>query len=423
MGFMKTVAVIAEYNPFHNGHLKQFRLIKERFGEDCRVVVIMSGHFVQRGEPALLRREDRAEMCLKAGASLVLELPLAFACAGAGDFARGGVKLLKASGICRDLVCGAESTDEAALFSLAALLAEETEAFKTGLRSALDEGLSFAAARQKAALSCLPEAEREAAGRFFREPNNILALEYAIACRRENKGVKNPYERLKLHLLPREGNDLETALSDSAQASASAIRALLRREPGRAERLLALERHMPPGALAMTLTRPLADAEAHEALFYQILAARTDEELLRYRDMEEGLIGRFRKAADSWAAGAGGDIKALAATKYYAGTRFKRALLAYLLGLRKDDWEAIREDGPAFIRVAGFDKNGRYLLKLMRKLASLPMIDKNSDLLEKLSSPAASCRLQQALALRGERLYRSLNPGIPPVFDSHFKIL
>lgn len=430
MFFMKTAAIIAEYNPFHLGHAEQFRLVKEKFGDDCRIVVIMSGPFVQRGEAAVLSREDRAKACLAAGASLVMELPLAFATASARDFARGGVRLLKAAGICTDLVCGAEDADLSDdLAALAALLNEEPPKFKEYLQAALDEGLNFPAARERAAVACCPE---RAAGwqTLLNKPNNILALEYQMAVWAANRNEKNPYRRLKLHLLPRTGDDRRADFApDEHFASATAIRAFLSREPSKAKRLLTLEKYVPEDSLALLLTRPLLLPGRQDELLLNLLAARPDKDLLPYRYMDEGLAARLRKAVDRAAAQTPESaaeeaerIWAWAGTRYYAKTRFKRALLSWCLGLKKEDWEKIQEDGPAFIRVLGCDKHGRYLLRLMRKLAALPRVDKASDLLENLSSPLATCGLQQALALGGDRLYRALAPEKFSIFDSYIQI-
>ena len=143
---MKTVAIITEYNPFHLGHLWQLKQVKERFGEDCRVIILMSGHFVQRGEPAIMSREARTTLALEAGASLVLEIPLAFATASARDFADGAVRLLSATGVCQDLICGAESAELAAeLRPLAEVLLSEDEEY----RGLLTEEIGRASCRER----------------------------------------------------------------------------------------------------------------------------------------------------------------------------------------------------------------------------------------------------------------------------------
>lgn len=421
---MKTVAIVAEYNPFHLGHARQYAAVKEQFGDDCRIVVIMSGPFVQRGEPAILSREDRTEACLKAGASLVLELPLPFATASAADFALASVQLLKASGICRDLVCGAETAHEKEAFrELAAFLSEEPQKFKKYLQDYLAEGLNFAAAREAAVAACFPE-RAELFREILSKPNNILALEYHIAAEKLNKKIKDPRQRLKLHLLPRRGDERRKEADLSGEeVNATSIRHILASESSKAKRLLLLEKQLPPHVLAMLLERPLVPAGKETLLLAEIMSSRTNEELLPYRYMEEGLIGRLRKACEKLAAEKEAeDIWKAAATRYYSQTRYKRALLSWALGIKKEDWEKMQAEGPAFIRVLGCDKHGRYLLRLMRKLAELPRVDKASDLLENLHSPLATAGIQQALALGGDRLYRALRPEKSSVFDSYIQI-
>ena len=170
---MKIAAIISEYNPFHNGHAKQFRLIRERLGGDTVIVCLMSGNFVQRGEPALLPKAVRAEAAVACGADLVLELPVTAALSSAEGFAAGGVRLLDALGVVDELCFGAETADRDALWQTAACL--RTPAFSEALRRELAGGISFAAARSRAL------AQLGAAPEVVRQPNDILAVEYCKA--------------------------------------------------------------------------------------------------------------------------------------------------------------------------------------------------------------------------------------------------
>ena len=425
---MKTVAIITEYNPFHLGHLWQLKQVKERFGEDCRVIILMSGHFVQRGEPAIMSREARTTLALEAGASLVLEIPLAFATASARDFADGAVRLLSATGVCQDLICGAESAELAAeLRPLAEVLLSEDEEYRGLLTEELAAGRSFAAAREQAILKLNP-AKAELWGRFFRKPNNILALEYQLAIMRENtrRAAAGRKSKLRLQLLERVGDDRAQEVSTSEFASATAIRRILSETSSSAARLLALETLVPSYTLSALLSQPLVVFKTSTQTAIASLLARTPAELLPFRYFEEGLAARLLQAAETLGnlgSAAEADFWALARTRYYAQTRLQRAVLSWQLGLRQELWEQIQADGPAFIRVCGCDKHGRYLLRLMRKLATLPRIDKNSDLLEVPGTALASARAQQTLALTGERLYHLLQEEhSAPVFDTYAEI-
>ena len=165
---MKTVGIICEYNPFHNGHKKQIDTIRREFVDDCTIVCLMSGNFVQRGAPAIFHKSLRAKAALLSGADLVLELPITYALSSAEGFAAGGVKIL--SNFCDTLCFGTETGDAESLISTAkALLSDE---FRVALREQLDKGLSFPAARAAAL--------KEHAD-LLQRPNDILAVEYCKA--------------------------------------------------------------------------------------------------------------------------------------------------------------------------------------------------------------------------------------------------
>ena len=146
---MKTAGIIAEYNPFHKGHEYQIRYTKEKLKADY-VIVAMSGDYVQRGTPALISKHTRAEMALRCGADLVLEMPVSISTASAEAFAMGGVSLLDSLGIVDILCFGSESGEISALKELAEILVEEPEEYKKLLKSFLSEGLTFPAARSQA---------------------------------------------------------------------------------------------------------------------------------------------------------------------------------------------------------------------------------------------------------------------------------
>lgn len=239
---MKVIGIIAEYNPFHNGHAYQITEIRKRTGADY-IVVAMSGNFVQRGTPAIIDKYTRTKMALSCGADLILELPVLWATASAEDFAMAGVTLFDKMG-CVDSICfGAETDNLALLSSVADILADEPANYKESLSSYIKEGMTFPAARAKALVDYLaitgrvdafPEKESlispEDLSSIINEPNNILAIEYLKALKRRHSSVK-PY------LIKREGagyhdeniyeGTLSQNITDVAVASATAIRSLL----------------------------------------------------------------------------------------------------------------------------------------------------------------------------------------------------
>ena len=212
---MKTAGIIAEYNPFHTGHEYQINYIKEKLRTDY-VVIAMSGDFVQRGTPALFSKYVRAEMALRSGADLVLELPVSISSASAELFARGGVQLLDGLGVTDILCFGSECGDTDALMELAKILANEPEDFQTALRRNLKNGMTFPKARSMALSAVFPESEKYQ--QLLSSPNNILGIEYCKAILRENSSI-SPVS------IKREGNDYhENTLSENHFPSASAIR-------------------------------------------------------------------------------------------------------------------------------------------------------------------------------------------------------
>ncbi|MDR2167605.1 MAG: nucleotidyltransferase family protein, partial [Clostridiales bacterium] len=176
----KTCGIIAEYNPFHNGHKFHLEAAKRESSAE-NIVVVMSGNFVQRGEPAIICKFVRARAALLGGADIVLELPINFATASAEGFARGAVYILEKSGIIDALAFGCENNDLGILSEIANFLVNETEDFKAALRANLRQGKSFPVARAAA----LEQFSQE----VLVAPNNILAIEYLKALRKFNSAI------------------------------------------------------------------------------------------------------------------------------------------------------------------------------------------------------------------------------------------
>ena len=197
---MKTIGIIAEYNPFHNGHAYQIAELKRKTNADF-VVIAMSGDFVQRGAPAIIDKYCRAEMALLCGADLVIELPAVWAVSSAEDFAMAGVTLFDKMG-CIDGICfGAESDQLPQLKSIAGVLAEEPDIYRSALSSYLKKGLAFPAARAAALSDYFKSTGMNFLISILDTPNNILAVEYLKALKRRNSAM-TPI------LIPRRGADI-----------------------------------------------------------------------------------------------------------------------------------------------------------------------------------------------------------------------
>ena len=385
---MKIVAIIAEYNPFHNGHAYQIREARRLFGDSCAILVIMSGSFTQRGEPALTDKWSRTRMALNCGADLVLELPFVFATASAERFAAGAVSLVKHSGLAATLFFGSEAGDLAALNAVADWLEPETKDFRDQLKLHLNEGHSFPRARQLSLYALTDNDERAS---LLASPNNILAIEYLKALKAQGANLIEPYT------IRRSGqayND-DTIQKGPLPASATAIRRAIKGfltgpDAGNYRDLIDyLTRAMPDAALGELLMRlqdgpgPLFLTDFAVTLI-TLLLSRSPDELTAIAGMGEGLAQRLRQAAQTLNATGDQRIDQLieeAKTKRFTRTRIMRALTALLLNVKTEDLKELN-DGPAYLRVLGFSHNGRYMLRLMKQNATVPIITRASDFLE-----------------------------------------
>lgn len=367
---MRTVGVIVEYNPFHNGHRHHLEESVRATGADA-VVAVMSGHFLQRGEPALMDKWARAETALRGGCDLVIELPVAYATSAAEWFAYGAVGLLDATGVVDCFCFGSESGDIATLRRVAELAADEPADLRERIAAGLDAGQSFPDAYSAALRSGLEaRGDREAAAFPLEQPNNTLGLHYLIARKRLGSRME-PYT---IRRLQAGYHDIEAPAGSIA--SATALRRLIAGH-GRPE---AIASYVPPVTLDVLRREweagraPVGWPLFAEQLFHQLLRLDTAE-LAGFRDVGEGLEFRIRRALPALSRLDVDELIGLLKTKRYTRTRLQRALLAVLLGIRKEDWHpaALRE-GLAYIRVLGFTPKGRELLRRMRKTAKLPVL-------------------------------------------------
>ena len=188
---MKITGLITEYNPFHNGHLYHLQKAKELTDADA-IIVVMSGDYVQRGEPAVMPKYLRTQAALEAGASVVLELPVCYATGSAEYFARGAIALLDSLG-CVDAVCfGSECGDIEILENIAEVFLEEPERYRVALQEYLKEGKSFPVAREQAFLRYWNETEEnlDKYEEVLKNPNNILGIEYIKAMKLKKSRMK-----------------------------------------------------------------------------------------------------------------------------------------------------------------------------------------------------------------------------------------
>lgn len=368
---MSTVGVIVEYNPLHNGHLYHLQQSKKITGAE-NAVAVMSGQFLQRGEPALADKWARAEMALRAGCDLVLELPVAFSAQPAQWFAYGAVAVLNATGVVDSLCFGSESGDLEALEAAASLLADEPDEFASLLAGALKDGTPYPSAFTAAASRYMHSLGKQHLAFSLAQPNHTLGLHYLIALKKLNSKI------VPATLRREKSGYGQTDITDVRIASATALRKLLLGEGGALEQL---SPYVPETTLAI-LRR---EVEAGRApVNWESFARPLFHELYRqdaatiggFAEVTEGLEHRIRSVLPTLPELSVASLLAALKTKRYTVTKLQRTLLRILLGHAKSDLAADRlAGGVTYIRVLGFTARGQRLLQRMRREATVPVID------------------------------------------------
>lgn len=385
---MRIAGIIAEYNPFHQGHILQMEMTRALLGEDTAVVCVMSGNFVQRGDFAIIRKHARAAAAVCGGADLVLELPLPWAVSSAERFADGGVQTLIAAGCVTHLSFGSECGDAAALLRVADGLTDER--FPALLRQELTAGVGFAAARQRAAETLLGAADAA----LLSAPNNILGIEYGKSLRRHASSIVPV-------TIPRQGAAHDGAPSDGIP-SASAVRDLLRK--GREDEALSL---LPPAMAGRyreewEAGRAPVFSDPCERAVLARLRSMHEEDFALLDEGGEGLYHRIYRASRS--AASLGELISASRTKRYAASRLRRMVLWAYLGLTPAD---VPEE-PPYLRVLAANGRGREVLKRMRQTARIPLLIKPAD----VRSLSGAARRLFALEVRATDLYALAYPDL-----------
>lgn len=397
---MKAVGLVTEYNPFHNGHLYHLNKAMELTGADISVAV-MSGDFVQRGEPAVLDKYTRASMALNSGVNLVVELPVNYAVSSAESFAAGALKVLdyiKADSI----AFGSESGDIERLSKLAHILCDNEDALYKEISKCTANGISYAAARQKTVEKLT---DRDTAA-MLTSSNNILAVEYLKAI------IKNNYA-IKPYTVQRQGDDYNDTDIRSDYASATALRGNLKADN--------ISKYIPvkAGLILSSNTNYIYPDDITEALFTRLLdilfASSYDknvfiENVMQYPDVSKEIAGRLYKSAmdmitrtvpqgaeskDNGAFSFGSLCEHIK-TKEVPLSRIKRALVRITLGLDKKHMEKYANE--PYIRVLGFDKKGQEYLSYIRKTVEVPLITKTADYKEMLLDDIHAANIYNMIA-------------------------
>lgn len=352
---MKVLGIIAEYNPFHNGHLYQLEKSIDAIKPDFTIAII-SGNFTQRGEAAFASKWIRSKAAVKCGIDLVIELPFVYACNNAEYFAKGAIKILNGLGCVTHISFGSECGDINALTQVAKLLADEPQPFKEALKQHLSEGLSYPKAREKAISQCLEDQYSDLAT----SPNNILAIEYLKQLYLTNSDIK-PFTVQRFI-----ADYHDTKLSGHI-ASATAIRKFFHTDD--------INKFMPKASFE---TFQSADTSCcTDNILYTLMCSKIlttpAKDLANIFSVREGLENkikeevRFTKNLS--------ELQTKLVSKRYTQTRINRTLIHILFGLTTEKMHEADKETP-YARILSFNENGAKLIKHMKKnkLNEIPLI-------------------------------------------------
>lgn len=371
---MKACGIVAEYNPLHTGHVYQMNKARQISQADC-IIVVMSGNFVQRGEPAVIDKYARTRAALKAGADIVIELPVYYALSSAENFARGAVLTLnemKAASIC----FGAETDNADRLAKISHAIISESPEYKAILNKALAKGLSYPAARQTALLEYLSECKDIISG-----SNNILAIEYI-------KTILGNNLNMTYYPVLREGAGYNDDTDNAEFASAFGIRKMLMSDEH--DRLKTYLTPVMYEEISNSKNCPLfpddfSNIFNHKMLFLkqQCNINHTDfaEKLAEYEDITAELANRFAAAftgRDNIA-----EFAMKVKSKNIVYSRICRCIMHIILEIRKSMSDFY--NNIPYIRLLGFNKTGQLYLGSIKKELDVPFITKAADYKNELS--------------------------------------
>lgn len=398
---VSVLGIIAEFNPFHNGHCHFIRSAREQ--HDFKAVIcVMSGNFVQRGEAAICNKWARTQMALQYGADLVVEIPFCFAVRSAYSFARGGLQLLHRLGVVSHLAFGSEKGNLEKLSLIAMAIAHETEDYQQRLKFHQKQGFSFPVARVKAlqATAALPVDDLE---HIMMQPNNILALEYL----RVLEEYAIPIQPITIARIGAGYHSLELA----PFASASAIRQAIMYNP--ADQRLPIS--IPEGVMhaleqELSYGRAPTDLTALEQTILYRLRTISQTRLFETYEVAEGLEHRIMQAAAS--SGSLVELRHSIKSKRFNLTKINRLLLYALLDITRPQMLDFDQHGPLYIHILGFSTKGRKILQEIKNKSSLPILNRGSDV--KQAAHDCSHPTRQAmlgLDVRASNIYSLLYPN------------
>ena len=406
---MKIVGIIAEYNPFHNGHAYQIEKIRETTGADY-IIAAMSGDFTQRGEPAIIDKYARAQMALSCGVDLVVELPVLWAVSSAESFARAGVCLFDQMGCVDELCFGAETGNVPLLSLVADILAEEPDAYKEILVSCLKDGKAFPLARATALEQYLSAVDfnsnvspvtdslkLQELSDILSAPNNILAIEYL-------KSLKLCHSNIRPHPILRNGAGYHNTDISAPNASASAIRSVLKSVSATPDAACksdhnecfweqSLKHTMPVEAFNVFSDYlkhfPYMGADDFSQILGYLLLTSSAESLSSFVDCNYEIARRLKKNLFSFSSVE--QFTELNKSRDITYTRMSRVFMHMLLQMKTSDLILAKNcNYVPYIRPLGFRKSSSGVLSQLKKHSAIPVIGKLANAPKYLSSNALS---------------------------------
>lgn len=348
---MKVAGIIAEYNPFHNGHALLAQMAREAGA--THVIAVMSGNFVQRGEPALMHHSVRTRAALECGVDLVLQLPSAYAVSSAQSFARAGAEIFDGTGCVDWLVFGSECGDTRKITETARLI--YSDEIRPLISAELEKGITFAAARENALRKI-----NSGYADIIKSPNNILGVEYAAALGRLGS-------RIKPVTFARVGAEHDSKEASGSIASASLIREAIKSGADFAD-------FVPEKAAELYSAAAIADIKLLENAILYKMKTTTAQALSFAPDVSEGIENRIVTAAKEAENLEG--LYILSKTKRYTHARIRRIIMNHFLCVTAADLAL----SVPYIRVTGFNERGAELVRMFKKTAKLPVVTKASDI-------------------------------------------
>ena len=373
---MNLLGLIVEYNPFHNGHKYHLEKSKE-ITNATHTVAIMSGSFLQRGEPALFDKYTRAEMAVKNGVDLVIELPTLYACQSAEIFSHGAVATLNSLNCVNSLCFGSEEGNIDILQTISEILVKEPSDFKTTLKNFLDEGIVFPVARSKALYEYIKnnhllELSEDELQQVLNSSNNILGIEYIKSLIKLNSSIK-PYT------ITRIASKYNSTDIESNICSATAIRNSLKDNTDLKliENVVPLHTFNEINHKINTNFNPVFDY-----MFYDLLSStiiRDVDNLTKYFEVNEGIENKIY--SNVFTSKNLEELINSTKSKRYTMTKIKRTLNNILLGINRDDVIKVKNlDRVPYIRILAFNNKGREIIKKIKTSSDIEIITKFSKI-------------------------------------------